>query len=43
MRPRFIQDLALPEWRAELHQQELLADWQALQEGKTPEPIEPLK
>jgi len=29
---------------AELHQQELLADWQALQqEGKTPQPIEPLK
>ena len=28
---------------AELHQQELLADWQALQEGKTPEAIEPLK
>jgi hypothetical protein len=28
---------------AELHQQELMADWDTLQEGKTPQPIEPLK
>jgi hypothetical protein len=28
---------------AELHQAELLADWQWLQEGRKPQPIEPLK
>lgn len=28
---------------AELHQQELLADWQRLQEGKRPLPIKPLE
>ena len=28
---------------AELHQAELLADWQQLQEGRKPQPIEPLK
>jgi hypothetical protein len=28
---------------AELHQQELAADWDKLQEGKRPQPIEPLK
>ena len=28
---------------AELHQTELMADWNSLQEGKTPRPIEPLK
>jgi hypothetical protein len=28
---------------AELHQTELLADWQRLQEGRKPQPIEPLK
>lgn len=28
---------------AELHQAELLADWQRLQEGRKPQPIEPLK
>lgn len=28
---------------AELHQQELMADWDTLQEGRTPQPIEPLK
>ena len=28
---------------AELHQQELMADWNILQEGKTPEPIDPSK
>ena len=28
---------------AELHQQELMADWNTLQEGRTPEPIDPLK
>ena len=28
---------------AELHQIELTADWNSLQEGKTPRPIEPLK
>ena len=28
---------------AELHQQELTADWNTLQEGRTPEPIDPLK
>ena len=28
---------------AELHQQELLADWQRLQEGRRPNPIDPLK
>ena len=28
---------------AELHQQELLADWKTLQEGRTPAPIDPLK
>ena len=27
---------------AELHQQELLADWQRLQQGKRPLPIKPL-
>jgi len=27
---------------AELHQQELLADWQRLQQGKRPVPIKPL-
>ena len=27
----------------ELHQAELSVDWQRLQEGETPEPIEPLK
>ena len=27
----------------ELHQAELSMDWQRLQEGETPEPIEPLK
>ena len=28
---------------AELHQQELLADWQRLQQGKRPVPIRPLE
>jgi Domain of unknown function (DUF4160) len=28
---------------AELHQQELMADWDRLQAGRPPEPIEPLK
>jgi len=28
---------------AELHQAELTADWEELQQGKTPTPIEPLK
>jgi len=28
---------------AELHQPELAADWQQLQQGKTPKSIEPLK
>lgn len=28
---------------AELHQAELLADWQRLQAGRKPHPIEPLK
>ena len=28
---------------AELHQNELLADWNVLQEGRPPRPIEPLK
>lgn len=28
---------------AELHQEELLADWQALQQGRPPAKIEPLK
>ena len=28
---------------AELHQAELLANWQRLQEGRKPQPIEPLK
>ena len=28
---------------AELHQNELAGDWQALQEGQVPRPIEPLK
>ncbi len=28
---------------AELHQAELVADWQRLQEGRKPVPIEPLK
>ena len=28
---------------AELHQQELLADWQLLQAGQRPRPIEPLE
>ena len=28
---------------AELHQEELLADWQCLQEGRKPNPIDPLK
>ncbi len=28
---------------AELHQAELLADWQWLQQGRKPQPIEPLK
>ena len=28
---------------AELHQAELLADWQRLQQGRKPQPIEPLK
>ena len=28
---------------AEVHQVELLADWQRLQEGRNPQPIEPLK
>ena len=28
---------------AELHQAELLADWKKLQEGRLPEPIDPLK
>jgi hypothetical protein len=28
---------------AELHQAELRVDWQRLQEGQAPEPIEPLK
>jgi hypothetical protein len=33
----------LAEARAELHQAELTADWQRLQEGRKPAPIEPLK
>ena len=28
---------------AELHQQELMADWNTLQAGRTPQPIDPLK
>ena len=28
---------------AELHQAELMADWERLQQGRTPRPIEPLK
>jgi hypothetical protein len=28
---------------AELHQPELMADWDKLQEGRPPQPIEPLK
>jgi Domain of unknown function (DUF4160) len=28
---------------AELHQDELLADWQRLQSGQSPEPIDPLE
>jgi Domain of unknown function (DUF4160) len=28
---------------AELHQDELLADWQRLQQGQAPEPIDPLE
>ncbi len=28
---------------AELHQDELIADWQLLQEGQAPRPIEPLE
>ena len=28
---------------AELHQSELMADWNTLQEGKSPRPIAPLK
>jgi len=28
---------------AEIHQAELLADWQRLQAGRKPQPIEPLK
>lgn len=28
---------------AELHQEELLADWKLLQEGKRPAPIDPLR
>jgi hypothetical protein len=28
---------------AELHQNELMADWDTLQQGKLPRPIEPLK
>jgi len=28
---------------AEIHQQELLEDWQLLQAGRTPVPIDPLK
>ena len=28
---------------AELHQNELLADWETLQQGRIPRPIEPLK
>ena len=28
---------------AELHQEELMADWNTLQEGRKPEPIDPLK
>jgi len=28
---------------AELHQQELMADWETLQRGRTPEAIEPLR
>ena len=28
---------------AELHQDELKEDWSTLQEGRSPEPIEPLK
>ena len=28
---------------AELHQNELMADWSALQQGKPPRPIKPLK
>lgn len=33
----------LVEARAELHQAELLADWQQLQAGQRPLPIDPLK
>jgi hypothetical protein len=33
----------LAEAWAELHQAELLADWQRLQAGRSPLPIEPLK
>ena len=28
---------------AELHQNDLVADWEMLQQGRTPRPIEPLK
>ena len=34
---------ALVEAWAELHQNELMADWDTLQQGKLPRPIEPLK
>jgi hypothetical protein len=35
--------MRLDEAWAELHQAELAADWQNLQEGQKAEPIEPLK
>ena len=35
--------LRLVEAWAELHQTELSADWEELQQGKAPKPIEPLK
>ena len=33
----------LAEAWAELHQAELMNDWERLQQGRTPKPIEPLK
>ena len=33
----------LAEAWAELHQAELMTDWERLQQGRIPEPIEPLK
>lgn len=35
--------MRLVEAWAELHQKELMTDWEALQQGKAPRPIEPLQ